>query len=156
VAAATVAHPAAEVGGAEQPLRRQRERAGDLVDVAALDLVADLHQHVGEAHLHRDEGVVGDLDQLCVLDRGLVERAVVEGRIESARLRRRVEVAHPEEDELRLQEIADGRPHGDEERVVTELHVLVDHGQDLAANRSRQHGRDDHDDAVLAVLGDRS
>ncbi len=42
--------------------------AGDLIDVAAGHLVRQFHQRVREADLAADVGVVGDLDQLGVLD----------------------------------------------------------------------------------------
>ncbi len=153
--ATTVAHTSSHVFGADETISGDLERVSHCVDIhGPADLVADLHEQVGVDDLHADEGIVGDLDELGILGRGTVEGLVVDGSIELFGDDSRFVIDDAKEHELWVEEVAHGRAHGDEEWIVAELNVLVDHRQDALVDGAREDSRNDDYRAIFADLGD--
>src|SRR5579864_4726950 len=116
--------------------------------------MANLHQGVGIADFHGNERVVGNLDKLRILDRGLIEGFLMQSPVELLSLLGSVFVTNAEQYKFRINEIVNRGTHGDEERVVTKLHMVIDAGKDLAPGRAGKNGRNHNHDFVFAILKD--
>ncbi len=75
--------------------------------------------------------------------------------VELLRLLSRFLIVDPKKHEFRIDEVVDGRAHGDEKRVVAELHVAIEPRQNLPPRRARQHRRDHDHNLVFTFLLDR-
>src|SRR6266851_1777498 len=152
----TITHAAPEIFRAQQSISRKTKGAGHRIDITTEGVVTDLHKRVDIAHFHTDESVVGDLDQLGILDSRFVEGLVVDRCIELFGLLGGSFISNTEKYKLRIQEVLNRCAHGDEKWVVAEFDVVVEYRQNLSTYCTRQHRRDDHYDLVLTILSNRS
>ncbi len=113
VTAPTIPHAPREVSGAEEALACQGYGCGHCINIGVGEAVTQLHDCVCVRHLHANEGIVGHLDELCILHRSLKHGGVVDGLKKLPHKESRIRVVRAQQDELWGRYVVVHRAHGD-------------------------------------------